>query len=291
MKAPNLSLKRRPARQTVFRRLYANVRRKKQSASVAAPAGDVEGDVPNLGIARALIVILIIHVVAVAGIFAHSRWFEEETVSAAGQTVIEPIRPLRNADASLPIVTTEDSYRPVAGDTYRKIAISLGVDEQELRHLNENTEIAPGRYLRVPIRTVVAEEPPELAALRQGSAVIDSADALPNEEAAPPPTPVRIDEIRNAPMVETAAANSSVVVKPRVNRTDVASTSSTTVATAPAATPAPPATAMKRKYTAKAGDTFWKIARAHGTTPEVIMKANGISDPRKLRVGMQLSVP
>ena len=41
----------------------------------------------------------------------------------------------------------------------------------------------------------------------------------------------------------------------------------------------------------KNGDTFWKIARANGTTPDAVMKANRITDPRKLRPGMQLIVP
>ena len=57
----------------------------------------------------------------------------------------------------------------------------------------------------------------------------------------------------------------------------------------PVATEETPAPA--RKYTVKQGDTFWKIAQAHKTTPAAIMKANGISDAKKLKPGMQLRVP
>ena len=80
MKLPSLTVKRRPVKKGAFRTYFANiVRSKKHRASTATmPAvPEVDGDVPNLGIARALVVILIIHVVAIAGIFAHSHWFEE----------------------------------------------------------------------------------------------------------------------------------------------------------------------------------------------------------------------
>lgn len=295
MKLPSLSVKRRPAKQPAFRKLFANVRRKKQNVAVAPPVDEIEGDVPNVGVARALVVILIIHVVAIAGIFAHSRWFEkEEAVVLEQQPVIAPARPLRDAGENLPRLALEDdTYIPVAGDSYQKIAIEQGVEEEALRVANNNIEIRPGRILRIPQRTIVAVEPEELRRARQGSTVLETADAMPDEEAAPAPTPVRIDDpLRNAPMVETAAAGSTsgtaVMVTPRVTRPEAAQPAA---APAPAAATPPAAPALTRKYTVKAGDTFWRIAQAHKTTPEVLMKANGISDPRKLKPGMQLSVP
>lgn len=44
-------------------------------------------------------------------------------------------------------------------------------------------------------------------------------------------------------------------------------------------------------YTVRSGDTINRIARAHGVTEELIMNANGIDDPRRLRVGQELKVP
>jgi len=287
MKFSDLSVKRRPAKKPVFRKLFANVRRKQQNVAVAAPMPEGEGDVPNLGIARALVVILIIHVVAIAGIFAHSKWFEKDTAVAKDAMVIEPARPLRDAGESLPkIDKTDEPYQPKAGESYASIARDKGVTEQELREANNNVEIRPSRILRIPQRTIVALEPEELAGARNGSVVLENnADAMPNEEAAPAPTPVAVNDIRTeAPMVETAAAANGTVFKPRVHRE---------AGTQPAAAPAtqqglPAAT---RKYTVKSGDTFYKIAKTYKTTPDVVMKTNGISDPRKLKVGMQLMVP
>ena len=84
-------------------------------------------------------------------------------------------------------------------------------------------------------------------------------------------------------MVETDAA--AQLVRPNVTR-GVEAARPVEQAGAPAAS-----AASGTKYTVKNGDTFWKIAKANGTTPDAIMKANRITDPRKLRPGMQLIVP
>lgn len=289
MKFSDLSVKRRPAKKPVFRKLFANVRRKQQNVAVAAPMPEGEGDVPNLGIARALVVILIIHIVAIAGIFAHSKWFEKDAVAAKDAMVIEPARPLRDAGESLPKIDKNDEpYQPKAGETYASIARDKGVTEQELREANNNVEIRPSRILRIPQRAIDALAPEEIALARNGNGGVvieNGAGATPNEEAAPAPTPAVANDIRTeAPMVETAAATSGTVFKPRVHRA-----ATDEPAAAPSAREGLPA--ATRKYTVKAGDTFYKIAKIYKTTPDVVMKTNGISDPRKLKVGMQLMVP
>ena len=44
-------------------------------------------------------------------------------------------------------------------------------------------------------------------------------------------------------------------------------------------------------HTVVRGETLSKIARAHGTTARALQTANGISDPRKLRIGQTLQIP
>lgn len=275
MKLSSLSVKRRPVKKNAFRTLFANVARKKhRAATAAAPASELDGDVPNLGIARALVVILIIHVVAIAGIFAHSHWFEGDAAKAAAapKELLEPARPLPDAQAALPKISEDDKpYMVGAGDSYAAVAEVHGVTEQELRAANDNMELRAGRILRIPPRSIVAVEPDELGRLRDGAALADAAVESPVDASV-------VDEIRSAPMVETASATSPVKVRPGVSRPVEEGTA------ADDATPS-------KSYTVKSGDTFWKIAQANGTTPAAIMKANRITDPRKLRAGMQLLIP
>ena len=66
MKKNKLQTKRKA--QKGFRALYARTVGKKVRASTAASADELDGDVPNVGIGKALTVILILHVLAIAAI-------------------------------------------------------------------------------------------------------------------------------------------------------------------------------------------------------------------------------
>ena len=284
MKLSSLSVKRRPVKKGAFRTLFANVARKKHRAAtaVAAPMPEMEGDVPNLGIARALVVILIIHVVAIAGIFAHSHFFEGDAAKAAvaEKELLEPAREQPAAAANLPqIATGEDFHIVKTGDTYEKIAMANGVEVEDLRRVNDNTALSADLILRIPARTIVATEPEELIRLRNGSAVLETDTTVETVVGSTLP----VDDLRSAPMVETDAA--AQLVRPNVTR-EVEAARPVEQAGAPAAS-----AASGTKYTVKNGDTFWKIAKSNGTTPDAIMKANRITDPRKLRPGMKLIVP
>jgi LysM repeat protein len=278
MKLSSLSVKRRPVKKGAFRTLFANVARKKhRAATAAAPMPEMEGDVPNLGIARALVVILIIHVIAIAGIFAHSHFFEGDAAKAAAaeKELLEPVKQQPKA-ANLPqIAPGEDFHIVKTGDTYEKIAVAKGVEVADLRAANDHMDLSADLILRIPARTIVATEPEELTRLRNGSAVLESpldlAGSLP------------VDELRSAPMVETEAA--AQLVRPNVSHDVEAARPPEPTAAAPVSR------SSGTKYTVKSGDTFWKIAQNNGTTPEAVMKANRITDPRKLRPGMQLIIP
>ncbi|MEM1082788.1 MAG: LysM peptidoglycan-binding domain-containing protein [Verrucomicrobiota bacterium] len=263
MKRHRMTVKRRPVKKGAVRTLFAkatNRKKRQRAATSAASAGDLESDVPNLGVARALVVILVIHVVAIAGIFFHSHWLDDESTEVAAavaeKPVVEPIAEPDRSEPDLPKFKSGDSvYTVGAGDTYENIASRFGVTENELRLANDNIAIRAGRYLRIPKKTIVAVEPAEITALREQP-----------EPAAPAPV---------APVVEQPAAPSLV-------ETDAARRAD--------ATPGSPAAASS-SYVVKPGDTFWSIARKHGSSVDALMKANGISDARRLRVGMSLTIP
>ena len=45
------------------------------------------------------------------------------------------------------------------------------------------------------------------------------------------------------------------------------------------------------KYTAVEGDTFSKIAKRYGTTPQALVRLNGITGPKQLKPGMEIVIP
>lgn len=313
MKLPSLTVKRRPVKKGAFRTYFANiVRSKKHRASTAAvpTMPEVDGDVPNLGIARALVVILIIHVVAIAGIFAHSHWVEtpnRDEAAKAAMAGLEPKKALRDAATPLPRVSEEaQTHLITAGDTWDGIAEKYGVSVEDLRHANANMDLSPQRRLTIPPQQL-AENPGDEGALPGDSTPVTTTTTV---AATPHPA---LNDIRNGEMVPTTAAGNEVVVRPALKRPTEAQrlaaatggtaearppkgstpAATTTVATekAPAKTTEKAATTFSNNYTTKQGDTFWKIAQSHKTTPEAIMKANNIKDAKKLKPGMTLRVP
>lgn len=76
-----------------FRTLFAKTAVRKQRASTASVADmdEIEGDIPKVGIGRALTVILVLHVVAIAAIYMGTKWkgAEPEGNSSAVAAFIE----------------------------------------------------------------------------------------------------------------------------------------------------------------------------------------------------------
>ncbi|BCX47083.1 peptidoglycan-binding protein lysM [Haloferula helveola] len=269
-----MTVKRRPARKGGFRTLFANVakNKKRHRAATATPA-EIEGDVPNLGIARALVVILIIHVVAIAGIFVHSRWLDDdEQVANVEKKPVLAAASLATAppqeDNDLPKIRSGDSlYTVGTGDTYENIAARFGIDESELRSANDNIPIRQGRYLRIPPKTITAVEPPEIAELRHS------------------PEPVRV-----TPAVEPVRPEPALPVQPAMIETDAARQADARQAGTTTASVGG-TTASGQRYKVKPGDTFWAIAQKYGTSVDKLMATNNIDNARHLRVGMDLVIP
>jgi LysM repeat protein len=52
-----------------------------------------------------------------------------------------------------------------------------------------------------------------------------------------------------------------------------------------------PAAASGKTYVVQNGDSVWRIANRFKVNQDALMKANGLSDARKLRGGMSLVIP
>ena len=98
----------------------------------------------------------------------------------------------------------------------------------------------------------------------------------------------------HSPLATVAAAVSQ---PPTVAPAVVASPAATTVALPPPPTPSPapvtpqPSSAATTTYRVKAGDTLSAIAARFGVSVSALQQANGITDPRLLRIGQVLQIP
>ncbi len=170
MKSQTLPVKRRPAPKGIFRRLSAVTRNRKQRVAAAVPASEIEEDDAGSKVSRALTIIFLIHILAIGLIFFHQRFLDGRPEKAAGTAKAESSAVSRPAAApreELPLLSAGDTpYVAGPGDNYARIAAAHGVDEADLRQVNLDVEICSGRLLKIPPKRIVAEEPPEVAAIR-----------------------------------------------------------------------------------------------------------------------------
>lgn len=177
-----------------------------------------------------------------------------ETAPAAAATpAVVPV-PERNND--LPILSSGDKpYMVAKGDNYSIIARKHNVDESELRNMNRGADIRAGAVLRIPQgKRIVAEDPPEVAAIRNRAAVPDSEQGL-------------------------------VEILPQVEATQAQLIRATSREQAEA-----PRTAGK-SHTVKSGENIWRISNQYKISQKELLQLNGISDPSKLQIGQVLKLP
>ena len=170
MKPRTLPVKRRPVQGGLFRRLSAVTRSRKQRVAAAAPVAEMDIDDGSSKISRVLTIIFLIHIVAIGLIFIHQKFLEgrpSETASIKPAGVVAPAPAARAQGAKFS--SNDRIYVVKPGDNWERIALAEQVDENELRRVNEHREIGPGSLLKIPQRRIVAEEPPEVAAIRENT--------------------------------------------------------------------------------------------------------------------------
>ncbi|MEI8037436.1 MAG: LysM domain-containing protein [Verrucomicrobiota bacterium] len=262
MKFQTLPVKRRPASKGIFRRLSAVTRSRKQRVA-AASAADLEEDDGGSIISRALIIIFLFHIVVIGLIFIHQHFLdgrpaENSEVAKTGTaevTVTAAAVAPPAESAALP--SKEQPYIVKAGDSYARIATSAGVDENALRLLNKHVDISPGLILKIP--------PPPTAASAAPVIAIHT------------PTPPD----RDRGLVDAAPVDVSGAPKAHLVR---ATGSPDHAAAAPLA-------GTGKSYVVQQGDSIWRIAHRSKVSQDVLLRANGISDARKIKPGMKLTIP
>jgi LysM repeat protein len=296
MKDRTLQKKRRAASNGGLMILHSKTgpRRKQRVAAGSASAADLGSEVPNLGVARALFVILVLHVAAIAAIFVHNKVTDDDPV-VMKSAVKETPKALSAVAAgeNLPKVAKgEDYYFVATGDTYDRIARSKDVDVIALKELNNNVALRAGRILRLPTESAVpaAAQVPARPAPRM---VVEP----PLEVAEMPivvlePTPVPLPEIARATIIEeepptqvvAVAQEVAVVVTPRIAPPVREPAVAVIVAAAGAQD-------SGKTYKVKSGDSVWGITRKFKVAQADLLELNGMANPNKLRAGMELKIP
>jgi len=131
MKKNKLQTKRKA--QKGFRALYARTVGKKVKASAAASADELDGDVPSVGIGKALTVILILHVLAIAAIYVGTQWKGDDGNSKSNAIVLD----VDNKSAN----ETSESTNENPGTVYLDDPASYDLDNNAQSNTGTGNEI------------------------------------------------------------------------------------------------------------------------------------------------------
>lgn len=266
MKPRTLPVKRTPVSKGIFRRLSAVTHNRKQRAATATADDMFEHEDHSSKISRALTIIFLIHIVVIGMIFFHQKFLDKGSpeghaeVRKAATATPEPVWP-KLADKG-------QVHRVKVGDNYEKIAAAYEVDIDDLRKANDNVDIVPSLLMKIPPRKIVAMPPPELKAIGTNSMELQDTGLV---EATP---------VNGAPRA-VIVRQEAELVKPRMTRPTEAVVKET---------PRKP-TASGQKYVVQPGDNIWRISNKFKVDQKALMRANGISDPKKLKQGMSLTIP
>ncbi len=293
---PTLQKKRKPA--SGFRVLRAVTkktgpkRKRTHRAATTADPNDV-GEIPGVSVARALVVILLLHVAAIAGIYIHNQWTNSEAQKATVQ------KPEDKASMQPALIPGVEHYSVLDGDNYFKIAEKKGVSVAELKRFNNNIDITPGIKINIPgRRTELAQAEPAVSPQGVETFLPPMLIERPqiqvsNDQIIPGSIPGELMEAENAPAI---SHDEPVLIRPKYREPVpiVVDTQPAQRISPPVDRPViPPARTVPsgRSHVIQKGDTIWRLSKKYGVSQSELMRLNGISDPGKIRLGAKLRIP
>jgi LysM repeat protein len=243
-------LKRTSSKHPSTKRLRATAQR----AAAKYPPDEYEVEEPNVKLSRAFVIVLLLHVVAVGGIFAFSALKDRQQgggTASKGRSGESRESLQANAAAT----TNQNELTPAANSTHRvkpgetlaMIAMAHGLAAHDLElanNLKPGAPLTPGKELVIP----------EKAALR--------------------PVPLNVQKLVENPKTPASSKAGSSAVLDRVS-----------------AGLDKGAEDGSRSYTVQRGDTPALIAKRLKVSAAELLKLNNIQDPRKLQVGQKLAIP
>lgn len=233
------------------------------------------GEEPNMKFSHALIVVLVLHLVAVGGVFAFNWMKARQTAETKA-----PVAQSGTSESPSAVVQpaaldgwTGKTHTVAAGDTLTRVASLHGVTIEAIEKENGITTysmIRVGQVLKIPGASAsVAAKKPESAATKPVAAKPAPSNAAAKQafintktEAAP----VKATVISATPKTPAAAASKPVEA-----------------ASAPVA--------GDDTYVVVKGDNPYSIARKLEVSYNDLIKVNNIEDPTKIQIGQTLKIP
>jgi LysM repeat protein len=238
---------------------------------------------PNMKLSHAFVVVLVLHVIAVAGVFAFNsvkarhtdivspiaeepaKPVESTATAAAPEAVANtsPLAPVAKTEPAAPIApvapapAVAKTHELQPGETLTKVAKTYGVTVAELQaanNIDDPKTIRAGTALIIPGAAAAAVEPAKIE-------------------------PVAYKPVASAPVEQQPIAVPTAA-------TPVEKPAAAPVAAAPAA-----AQASGTVYTVVKGDNPWKIAKKFKVPYSALLKLNNITDPNHIQIGQKLQIP
>jgi len=282
---------RRPARRHVPKQKLFG-----RAASTQDEIEDYEGESePSMKLSQAFFIVLVLHVVAVGGIYGFSKYKESSSPKPIAKVetpaVKEPTETKKEvvAQESKPATPTQ-SYTVAGGDTLKRIASKFGTSIESIEKANNlptNSVLHVGQVLSIAKATknIATEIPKQNAAEKPAPALTAQAPQtkiVDNKTPAPKTVETPTSQSKTAD-AKTPAAKSPA---------STASQSATQLAAAKMDITAPSKqNSTDKTYLVAKGDTPYSIAKKLKVSEAELMKANKIDDPKKLKIGQPLVLP
>ena len=275
-----LAPRRMPRRMVPRKTLYA------RAATSEAEFDDNDGESePSMKLSHAFIVVLLLHVLAVGGVFAFSslrskqilpdrsakanaaKAASEKTAQAAADAAAASAKP---AAVEAPAV----SYTVVSGDTLKRIAIKHTTSIEGLEKANDitsTTTLHVGQVLRMPpVKSSAAQAKAAPAAVAQAK---PAAASKTQETATSVKTPASKDPVTSKVQESKAAKPADATKSDSQDKAAAASDKE------------------EKTYVVAQGDNPYAIAKKLKVSYNELLKTNKIDDPKKLQIGQKLIIP
>lgn len=278
MKTPRTLQTKRVRPKAGFRLLHAATKKRKQRAATATGSEDL-GEVPGVGVPLALVVILLLHIAAIAGIWIHDQWSESADLKATKVPLKENEQPARMEALDFHLVSK--------GDTLESIAARHGVDPEALAKVNEGkTSFEAGWKINLPPQRIPSASPSEpiVANIPSGVRVGIAPESRPyiqtgDSQPIPGSRPGEGVQL-GGPEPISPGTESAVLISPvSPVRVDARPSVPTT------------ARAQGRRHVVRSGETLWRIAHNNGVSVDALKRANPNVNVNALKIGASLVIP